>query len=145
MDAKLLTPPDRRRTLLIACSALIRRHPISRPFVVNLLRVVIKRKAPCSTFFPAMYAHFGRKEVALVYGKALEAIEEHLFNTRTLNDDCTDTKFCNQICHGCMSYNAQIKCKTCMSVHFCIGCAEYGMCWECDENDNEACGNVQAA
>ena len=69
----------------------------------------------------------GRAELRRLTLHAITTIENQLIQERkTLTQGC--------ICRGCLSFYAQVKCKTCNKICLCSGCAEYACSAECESH-----------
>ena len=113
----------RRQYLLLLFNTLIRKEPNSHNFITKLFKTVVKKKAQASHILPGLYAHFGRRNVIQTYMILDNHITLHLMNTRVMNEP---------YCDACLSYKAILKCPCCARFCFCIGCADYGVCAQCE-------------
>ena len=122
------TPSDKKRVLKATISRVISRHPSSRKLLHGILKLVKTNDASKKASWQALKAHVGRDVIVHCATLAMDDIETQMMKERDDLDKDTTTVLCN----GCLSFHAQLKCRCCDKVRFCIGCAEYGKCGKCE-------------
>lgn len=102
---------------------------IKARYLRSLMRAFKAQRIGTNELKTSLFTYF-KKDVyvrSLIHATRVE--EAYLMQERMLADKN------DPVCHGCMSYKAQVTCPCCHAQRFCIGCADYGACLNCSSKD----------
>ena len=123
-----LTRAHQRLLDLVTVRLLRKRIPSVRRLHDSMRNAAKRRRMTVKDVMQSTKAHVGTTKFSVFEVAALHALQTHLIKARRYSDESP-----SEICHGCCSFCAQITCPQCHNIRFCMGCVDYGVCWQCSE------------
>ena len=121
-----LSDESRRRVLRAALRTLTLGDEKACRYVRKLTSACADKRIDGKMAKMALCTYFKKQTYAKALTAQMRVEEARLMSQRTLAAK-------NElVCHGCMSYTPQLTCAGCQRMAFCMGCAEYGLCFQCD-------------
>jgi len=129
MDDIMRMPQAHRRHLVIANLRTISKlFPQYSNQIRTVLGLILSDAAPHTSLKATLNIFLGRHNLNTISARVQQCYISDKIRRRTL----ATTGSC--LCHGCLSYAAEIKCAQCGKITFCYGCFDYGECYNCTGN-----------
>lgn len=120
-----LSDDDRLLLLIGILYETIRRQSRHKSTVIGIFRLIQSHRAPKTAMFSTLKHLLGHDEMTSVGHRVNNAMITLKIKRRKIT--CL-----SHLCHGCLSYDSELKCSGCGCISFCFGCVDYGPCMQCD-------------